>query len=116
MDIKALAQDAAPYVVERRHYYHQHPELTGEVLNVMQSLANEHMTMVVVTHEMGFAREVANKVVFMDSGTILEEGSPEDIFIHPKEKRTQVFLSSILREQANKATKTKKHYRLKKYC
>lgn len=92
------------------------PELTGEVLNVMQSLANEHMTMVVVTHEMGFAREVANKVVFMDSGTILEEGSPEDIFIHPKEKRTQVFLSSILREQANKATKTKKHYRLKKYC
>lgn len=89
------------------------PELTGEVLNVMQSLANEHMTMVVVTHEMSFAREVANKVVFMDSGTILEEGSPEDIFIHPQEKRTQEFLSSILREQKKK---THKKYRLKKYC
>ena len=89
------------------------PELTGEVLSVMQSLANEHMTMVVVTHEMSFAREVANKVVFMDSGTILEEGSPEDIFIHPKEKRTQVFLSSILRDQKKKI---KKQYRLKKYC
>ena len=70
------------------------------------------MTMVVVTHEMSFAREVANKVVFMDSGTILEEGSPEDIFIHPQEKRTQEFLSSILREQK----KTSKKYRLKKYC
>lgn len=92
------------------------PELTGEVLNVMQSLANEHMTMVVVTHEMSFAREVANKVVFMDSGTILEEGSPEDIFIYPKEKRTQEFLSSILREQSKKSKKTKKLYRLKKYC
>ncbi|MBI4857084.1 MAG: amino acid ABC transporter ATP-binding protein [Acetobacterium woodii] len=89
------------------------PELTGEVLSVMQSLANEHMTMVVVTHEMSFAREVANKVVFMDSGTILEEGTPEDIFKHPKEKRTQEFLSSILREQRKK---TKKQYRLKKYC
>jgi len=89
------------------------PELTGEVLSVMQSLANEHMTMVVVTHEMGFAREVANKVVFMDSGTILEEGTPEDIFIHPKEKRTQEFLSSILRDQKKKAPKK---YRLKKYC
>lgn len=92
------------------------PELTGEVLNVMQSLANEHMTMVVVTHEMSFARDVANKVVFMDSGTILEEGSPEDIFIHPKEKRTQEFLSSILREQRKKDPQVKKRYRLKKYC
>lgn len=88
------------------------PELTGEVLSVMQSLANEHMTMVVVTHEMGFAREVANKVLFMDSGKILEEGTPEDIFMNPKEKRTQAFLSSILRE---KNKKVKKEYRLKKY-
>ena len=86
------------------------PELTGEVLNVMQSLANEHMTMVVVTHAMGFAREVANKVLFMDSGKILEEGTPEDIFNNPREKRTQEFLSSILREQSKKATKK---YRLK---
>ena len=87
------------------------PELTGEVLNVMQSLANEHMTMVVVTHEMGFAREVANKILFMDSGRILEEGTPDEIFNHPREKRTQEFLSSILREQSKKA---KKKYRLKK--
>lgn len=87
------------------------PELTGEVLNVMQSLANEHMTMVVVTHEMGFAREVANKVVFMDSGKILEEGTPDEIFNHPKERRTQEFLSSILREQS----KEMKKYRLKRY-
>lgn len=89
------------------------PELTGEVLSVMQSLANECMTMVVVTHEMSFAREVANKVLFMDSGKILEEGTPEDIFINPKERRTQEFLSSILRKQS---PKEKKQYRLKKYC
>ncbi len=89
------------------------PELTGEVLSVMQSLANERMTMVVVTHEMSFAREVANKVVFMDSGKILEEGTPEDIFIHPKEKRTREFLKSILREERKKI---KKQYRLKRYC
>jgi polar amino acid transport system ATP-binding protein len=70
------------------------PELTGEVLNVMKSLAEEHMTMVVVTHEMGFAREVANKVLFMDSGVILEEGTPEEIFLHPREPRTCEFLKS----------------------
>jgi polar amino acid transport system ATP-binding protein len=85
------------------------PELTGEVLNVMKSLAEEHMTMVVVTHEMGFAREVANKVLFMDSGVILEEGTPEEIFLHPREPRTCEFLKSIIRE------KTKKSFRLKRY-
>ncbi|MGL4607123.1 MAG: amino acid ABC transporter ATP-binding protein [Eubacteriaceae bacterium] len=90
------------------------PELTGEVLNVMQSLANDHMTMIVVTHEMGFAREVANKVLFMDAGKVLEEGSPEDIFLAPKEKRTQAFLSSILREKTQKR-KLKQQYRLKRY-
>ncbi|MEG2014010.1 MAG: polar amino acid ABC transporter ATP-binding protein, partial [Anaerovoracaceae bacterium] len=63
------------------------PELTGEVLNVMQELAEEQMTMVVVTHEMGFARSAANKVLFMDDGIILEEGKPEDIFEHPKNER-----------------------------
>lgn len=87
------------------------PELTGEVLNVMKSLAREHMTMVVVTHEMGFAREVANKVLFMDSGIILEEGSPDEIFLNPKEKRTGEFLKSIIREKQTE----KKHYRLKRY-
>ncbi|MBC3888220.1 ATP-binding cassette domain-containing protein [Acetobacterium paludosum] len=88
------------------------PELTGEVLNVMQSLANEHMTMVVVTHEMNFARKVANKILFMDAGKILEEGTPEDIFNNPREQRTQAFLSTVLREQSKKV---KKKYRLKKY-
>lgn len=63
------------------------PELTGEVLNVMQELAEEQMTMVVVTHEMGFARSAANKVLFMDDGIILEERKPEDIFEHPKNER-----------------------------
>ncbi len=72
------------------------PELTGEVLNVMRQLAEEHMTMVVVTHEMAFAREVANKVIFMDNGEILEEGSPEEIFTHPKNQRTVEFLKSVL--------------------
>ncbi len=86
------------------------PELTGEVLSVMKSLANEQMTMVVVTHEMSFARDVANKVLFMDEGIILEEGPPEQIFLNPKEKRTCEFLKTILREN----TKTiKKYYRLK---
>ncbi|MDD4508991.1 MAG: amino acid ABC transporter ATP-binding protein [Eubacteriaceae bacterium] len=75
------------------------PELTGEVLNVMQELAEEHMTMVVVTHEMGFARSVANKVLFMDGGIILEEGTPEAIFEHPKSERTKEFLQSITRKE-----------------
>ena len=72
------------------------PELVGEVLEVMKQLAQEGMTMVVVTHEMGFAREVANRVFFMDGGGILEEGTPEQIFDHPQEERTKAFLSKVL--------------------
>ena len=72
------------------------PEMVGEVLDVMKELANEGMTMVVVTHEMGFAREVANRVLFMDEGVIVEEGSPEDIFEHPRSERLQSFLSKVL--------------------
>lgn len=68
------------------------PEMVGEVLEVMKQLAQEGMTMVVVTHEMGFAREVANRVFFMDGGGILEEGTPEQIFDHPQEERTKAFL------------------------
>ena len=72
------------------------PELVGEVLEVMKQLAQEGMTMVVVTHEMGFAKEVADRVLFMDGGVILEEGTPEQIFDHPKEDRTKEFLSKVL--------------------
>lgn len=90
------------------------PELTGEVLNVMKSLANERMTMVVVTHEMGFARDVANKVLFMDAGIILEEGPPEQIFLNPKQERTCEFLKTILRENSNEGA-NKKRYRLKRF-
>ena len=72
------------------------PEMVGEVLEVMEQLAKEGMTMVVVTHEMGFAREVANRVFFMDGGGILEEGTPEQIFDHPQEERTKTFLSKVL--------------------
>ena len=72
------------------------PEMVGEVLNVMKQLADEGMTMVVVTHEMGFAREVADRVLFMYDGIILEEGTPDEVFSHPKEERTQQFLSSVL--------------------
>ncbi len=72
------------------------PELTGEVLRAMRQLAEEHMTMVVVTHEMGFAREVANRVVFMDQGEIVEEGEPAAIFNRPQHPRTQAFLNSML--------------------
>lgn len=72
------------------------PEMVGEVLEVMKRLAQEGMTMVVVTHEMGFAREVANRVFFMDGGGILEEGTPEQIFDHPQEERTKAFLSKVL--------------------
>ena len=71
-------------------------EMVGEVLEVMKQLAQEGMTMVVVTHEMGFAREVANRVFFMDGGGILEEGTPEQIFDHPQEERTKAFLSKVL--------------------
>lgn len=72
------------------------PEITGEVLQTMRELAKEHMTMIVVTHELGFAREVANKVLFMYDGEILESGSPDDIFKNPKYERTKEFLSSVL--------------------
>ncbi len=72
------------------------PEMVGEVLDVMKSLASEGMTMVVVTHEMGFAREVADRVIFMDEGTIMEEGTPEEIFANPQNERTKLFLSKVL--------------------
>jgi len=72
------------------------PELTGEVLKVMRQLAQEHMTMLVVTHEMAFAREVANRVIFMDHGEIVEEGTPEEIFLRPQQSRTKEFLNSSL--------------------
>ena len=72
------------------------PEMVGEVLDVMKKLANEGMTMVCVTHEMGFAREVASRVIFMDEGKIIEEGTPEDIFDNPKSERLQSFLAKVL--------------------
>ena len=72
------------------------PEMVGEVLDVMKELAKSGMTMVCVTHEMGFAREVADRVLFMDEGNIVEEGTPEEIFGNPKEKRTQDFLNKVL--------------------
>ena len=72
------------------------PEMVGEVLELMKRLADEGMTMVVVTHEMGFAREVGTRVMFMDQGIILEQGTPEEIFGNPKEARTQEFLSKVL--------------------
>ena len=72
------------------------PEMVREVLDVMKKLAFEGMTMVVVTHEMGFAREVGDRVIFMDDGMLIEEGTPEQIFTAPREKRTQSFLSKIL--------------------
>ncbi|GIM27755.1 peptide ABC transporter ATP-binding protein [Clostridium polyendosporum] len=72
------------------------PEMVGEVLQVMKELANEGMTMVVVTHEMGFAKEVADRVIFMDGGYIVEEGNPEDIFSNPQNLRTRNFLNKVL--------------------
>ena len=72
------------------------PEMVGEVLDVMQSLAEGGMTMAVVTHEMGFAREVASRVIFMDAGIIVEENTPEEIFDHPKSERLQTFLAKVL--------------------
>ena len=72
------------------------PEMVGEVLDVMKRLAQQGMTMVVVTHEMGFAREVGNRVLFMDSGKILEEGTPQELFSNPQNPRTQDFLSKVL--------------------
>lgn len=72
------------------------PEMVGEVLNVMKDLARDGMTMVIVTHEMGFAKEVATRVIFMDEGKILEQGTPDDIFNHPKDQRLVDFLSKVL--------------------
>jgi len=72
------------------------PEMIGEVLDVMKALAKEGMTMVVVTHEMGFAKEVADRIIFMDHGQILEQGKPADFYANPKEERARLFLSRIL--------------------
>lgn len=72
------------------------PEMVGEVLEVMKNLAESGLTMIVVTHEMSFAREVANRIIFMDNGVIVEEGSPEEIFVCPKEDRTREFLARVL--------------------
>lgn len=72
------------------------PEMVGEVLNVMRELAEEGMTMTVVTHEMGFAREVADRVLFVDGGKIMEQGTPDEVFNHPKNRRLQDFLSKVL--------------------
>ena len=72
------------------------PEMVGEVLDVMRSLAEEGMTMVIVTHEMGFAREVGDRVLFVDDGRILEQGTPEAVFEHPQQERTKAFLSKVL--------------------
>ncbi|UUV99237.1 amino acid ABC transporter ATP-binding protein [Vagococcus luciliae] len=72
------------------------PEMVGDVLNVMKELANQGMTMVIVTHEMGFAKEVANRVMFIDGGNFLEDGSPEQVFEHPQHERTKDFLNKVL--------------------
>ena len=72
------------------------PEMVGEVLNVMKDFAKEGMTMVVVTHEMGFAKEVGDRILFMDDGNIVEQGTPEEIFQNPKNPRTKDFLSKVL--------------------
>jgi putative lysine transport system ATP-binding protein len=75
------------------------PEMVGEVLNVMKELAKTGLTMLVVTHEMGFSKEVSNRVVFMDKGVIAEEGTPEQIFNNPIQDRTKEFLKRVLKEQ-----------------
>jgi ABC-type polar amino acid transport system, ATPase component len=72
------------------------PEMVGEVLDVMKDLAKEGLAMIVVTHEMGFAKEVADKVIFMDEGVIVEQGTPEDVLVNPSEERTKNFLSKVL--------------------
>lgn len=88
MDPKAILFDEPTSALD--------PELVGEVLAVMKNLADEGMTMVVVTHEIGFAREVADHVVFMDGGVIVEQGRPEDVLVNPKEERTRAFLKRVL--------------------
>ena len=88
MDPKAILFDEPTSALD--------PELVGEVLAVMKSLADEGMTMVVVTHEIGFAREVADHVVFMDGGVIVEQGYPSEVLVNPKEERTRAFLKRVL--------------------
>ena len=88
MDPKAILFDEPTSALD--------PELVGEVLSVMKSLADEGMTMIVVTHEIGFAREVADHVIFMDGGVIVEEGKPDDVLVTPKEERTRAFLKRVL--------------------
>ena len=100
-EIKAQAREEALELLRRigledKADVYLDPEMVGEVLDLMKELANEGMTMVVVTHEMGFAREVANRVLFMDQGKILEEAPPEEFFAHPKNERTKEFLSKVL--------------------
>ena len=72
------------------------PELTGEILKVIRELAEEKMTMVIVTHEMSFARDVADRVIFMDGGYIIEQGDPKEVIEHPKEERTRQFLARFM--------------------
>lgn len=88
MDPKAILFDEPTSALD--------PELVGEVLAVMKSLADEGMTMIVVTHEITFAREVADRVIFMDGGVIVEQGNPEDVLVHPREERTRAFLKRVL--------------------
>ena len=88
MDPKAILFDEPTSALD--------PEFVGEVLAVMKSLADEGMTMIVVTHEITFAREVADRVSFMDGGVIVEQGNPEDVLVHPKEERTRAFLKRVL--------------------
>ena len=88
MDPKAILFDEPTSALD--------PELVGEVLTVMKGLADEGMTMIVVTHEITFAREVADRVIFMDGGVIVEQGNPEDVLVHPKEERTRAFLKRVL--------------------
>ena len=88
MDPKAILFDEPTSALD--------PELVGEVLAVMKSLADEGMTMIVVTHEITFAREVADRVIFMDGGVIVEQGNPEDVLVYPKEERTRAFLKRVL--------------------
>lgn len=92
MDPKLMLFDEATSALD--------PELVGEVLKVMRQLAEEGMTMIVVTHEMGFARDVADRVIFMDGGVIVEEGKPEDIFTNPREDRTRGFLGKVREAKA----------------
>lgn len=88
MDPKAILFDEPTSALD--------PELVGEVLAVMKSLADEGMTMIVVTHEIGFAKEVADRVIFMDGGVIVEQGHPNDVLVNPKEERTRAFLKRVL--------------------